>query len=88
VGGVIRGIKEGIDMGNKSTRLDLMAFLLGFLSLLVALFFGNLYKPWLFVWAYTGLMMRVAVEASRQRIPISIQGNTHNVRGTASDLDR
>lgn len=44
-------------------RLTLTAFVFGYTSLLVSVFFVNLYEPWYFVWAYVALMLRVAVEA-------------------------
>jgi O-antigen ligase len=46
-----------------ASRPHLVAFLVGFSSVLVSVFFVNLYEPWLFVWAYTGLMMQVAAHS-------------------------
>jgi len=61
---IIRVTKKTIDISDDAVRALLMAFLFAFLSISVAIIFGNLHKPWLFIWAYTGLMMRLAVEAS------------------------
>ncbi len=61
---IIRVTKKTIDISDDAVRALLMAFLFAFLSIGVAIIFGDLHKPWLFIWAYTGLMMRLAVEAS------------------------
>lgn len=42
------------------TRGLLIAYLAGMASLLVAIAFLNLYTPWPYLWAYIGLMMRMA----------------------------
>ncbi len=78
VSNVIRVTRKGVDKSKRFTRVQLMVFLFGFLSLLVALFFGNLHKPWLFVWAYIGLMMRVAVEAPADRALINARSDGHD----------
>lgn len=41
------------------------AFLFGALAIAVATFFVDLYTPWLWFWAYAGLVMRIAVNAKR-----------------------
>jgi hypothetical protein len=44
-------------------RINLMAFVFGFLSLSACLVFVELYGPWNFIWAYAGLIMRLSVLA-------------------------
>lgn len=39
----------------------LFAFVFGFFALLVAIFFGELYSSWLYVWATVGISLRIAV---------------------------
>jgi len=39
----------------------LIAFIFGICFVQVAIFFSLLFKPWLYIWAYTGLTMRLAV---------------------------
>lgn len=39
----------------------LFAFVFGLFALLVALFFGELYSSWLYVWATVGISLRIAV---------------------------
>lgn len=47
----------------------LVAFVYGMLALSVAIFFTLLFKPWAYVWAYSGLTMRMAVIALRPAQP-------------------
>ncbi len=65
---IIRATRKGIEASEAFEKPYLLGFLFGFLSILMAIFFVNLYKPWLFFWAYTGLMMRVVFETSAQSI--------------------
>jgi hypothetical protein len=44
-------------------RALMIAFMIGFLSLLVSVFFVDLYAPWYFVWAYVGILVRLATLA-------------------------
>lgn len=46
----------------------MIGFLMGFLSLHVALFFVGLYTPWLFIWAITGATLRLVVEERRNQL--------------------
>ncbi len=63
--GVIRVTRRAIDRATGDLQAELGAFLVGFLSLCFAIFFVNLFNPWLYIWAFCGLMMRIAIEASR-----------------------
>lgn len=77
VGNVIRTTKKGVQNSDVLIQTQLIAFLFGFLSLLIHLFFVDLYKPWFFIWAYIGLMMRLAIGASMESQPMSSQDKTH-----------
>lgn len=77
VGNVIRTTKKGIQNSDVLIQAQLIAFLFGFLSLLIHLFFVDLYKPWFFIWAYIGLMMRLAIGASMESQPMSSQDKAH-----------
>jgi len=46
-------------------RTQLVAFVLGFAALNVSLFFVELYKPWIYIWAYVGIILRISVESIR-----------------------
>ena len=55
------------------TRSYLIAFVYGVVAVSVALFFSQIYKPWLYIWTYSGLMMRMAVlalQTSSARAPL------------------
>jgi hypothetical protein len=64
----------------------LITFIFGLLSVLVAVFFVDLLSPWLFVWAYTGATLRLAISMHQQsqstakeaRLSISGQEHTGN----------
>lgn len=47
-------------------RPHLMAFVFGALMIAVATFFVDLYRPWDYFWAYTGLMLRIVVALQEQ----------------------
>jgi O-antigen ligase len=46
-------------------RAQLMAYVIGFLALAVAVFFVELHGAWMFVWAYGGLAMRLSAEVGQ-----------------------
>lgn len=85
---IMRVTKKAIAMTDEFTRVQLMAFVFGFLSLLIAISFVDLYDPWPFVWAYTGLMMRVAIGASAEQPSINTRSEIHDFSGTHSVLPR
>ncbi|HVF15269.1 MAG TPA: O-antigen ligase family protein, partial [Steroidobacteraceae bacterium] len=45
---------------------QLMAFAVGTIAVAIATFFVDLYTPWLWFWAYAGLILRIAVNAKRE----------------------
>jgi hypothetical protein len=50
----------------------LIAFIYGIMALSGALFFAQLFRPWLYIWIYCGLVMRMAVialQTSKARAP-------------------
>lgn len=54
--------KQASEVAPPEPRAFLIAFALGVIALAVSIFFVDLHTPWLFVWIFAGLMMRVAVE--------------------------
>jgi hypothetical protein len=40
----------------------MIGFLVGYLSVLISIFFVNMHDPWVFVWSFTGIMLRLAAE--------------------------
>lgn len=53
--------RSAAEIATPAVRAYLIAYVVGFLALCVTIFFVELHEPWLYVWAYTGLMMRVVV---------------------------
>jgi hypothetical protein len=69
-----RGIVEGlraIPLAGKEDRPMYIAFVFGILTLLVAILFTNLFRPWPYVWMYLGVMMRGALieQEGAARVP-------------------
>jgi O-antigen ligase len=51
----------------EDTRAILIGFLMGYLAILIVIFFLNPSKIWLYIWAVTGLSLRIASETSDSR---------------------
>lgn len=62
-------------VADAATRPHLMGFVVGTTALAVAVFFVNLYSPWLYIWAYVGIVMRIAVNVAEQPVtaPASVR---------------
>lgn len=70
----------------REAQLHLAAFIFGFLAVCATIFFGELSTPWLFIWAYAGVIMRLAVESQFHQGPmpdISPPGQDRRARGSA-----
>ena len=63
----------------------LMGFVFGFTGLLVSVFFVDLFEPWYFIWAYVGVIARVAVlmNAEARRRTVSNAAKTAGINGAA-----
>lgn len=64
--------KQAIAAASPSLRPYMIALAFGVLGLAVCLFFGNLDKPWSYVWVYLGFSLRAAadiVEKAKQPAP-------------------
>ncbi len=51
------------------TQAYLMAFVIGLIGTLVAIFFVNLFTPWPYIWAYVGISLRLALCAQTVNAP-------------------
>jgi O-antigen ligase len=60
---VIRQAMAALTVVRQQYRPALIAFSIGAVAISVATFFVDLYTPWLWFWAYAGLIMRIAVNA-------------------------
>jgi O-antigen ligase len=52
-------------------RSYLLAFLFALIVLSVSICFEQLYKPWLYIWPYSGLALRAAVASRHRRVTAS-----------------
>jgi O-antigen ligase len=57
----IRTARAAVFDAEPEVRILLMGFVVAALAFAVATFFVDLYEPWLYFWAYTGLNMRLAL---------------------------
>lgn len=64
---ILAAARAAVSLEGGNVRSLLIAFWVGFLALLVSIFFVELHIPWFFVWAYAGIMCRVAVAQSGVR---------------------
>lgn len=60
---VVRRAMAALSVVRQQYRPALIAFSIGTVAISVATFFVDLYTPWLWFWAYAGLVMRIAVNA-------------------------
>lgn len=63
---IVSACRRALPHASDETRLHLMACVFGSASLGGAIFFIDLHAPWIFIWAYLGLSMRLAVESWRK----------------------
>lgn len=62
---IVQYAVRSLDSVSSDGKPLVLGFLMGFLSLHIALFFVGLYAPWLFIWAITGAALRLVVEDRR-----------------------
>jgi putative inorganic carbon (HCO3(-)) transporter len=55
--------RRAAEQASDETARYLIAFIYGIIGLSGAVFFSQLFKPWLYIWIYSGLTMRMAVIA-------------------------
>ena len=66
---VIRTARSALRSADPDGQRLLMAFIIGFLSLLAALFFGELHGAWIYIWAFVGISLRLAVAEKEAELP-------------------
>lgn len=59
----IRTANKAATFADPDVRAVLISFAMGTTALAAAVFFVNLYTPWLFYWSYAGVVMRLAANA-------------------------
>lgn len=69
----IRTMNKAADFAAPDVRPVLISFAMGTTALAAAVFFVNLYTPWLFYWSYAGIAMRLAANAlDPVRVPATV----------------
>jgi hypothetical protein len=53
-------IARALNLASGNTRAILIGFLMGYLAIVIVIFFLNPYKIWLYIWAVSGLSLRIA----------------------------
>jgi len=66
---IIRYSVASLDWMTADAKPVVIGFLIGFIALHAALFFVELYAPWMFIWAISGTVLRLMVEQSRTANP-------------------
>jgi O-antigen ligase len=57
---------RSIDVAEPDVRDQLLAFVFGVCSLVVAIVFADLFTPWPYIWLYVGVVLKMAVLARSQ----------------------
>jgi hypothetical protein len=70
--------RRAIGAADSTDQPYLIAFVFTMIATLIAVFFGELFTPWPYFWAYAGLLMRVAANAVGK--PISVPSVNHDTK--------
>lgn len=70
---IVANCRSALADASRAVRLHITACVFGVTSLGGAIFFIDLHAPWIFIWAYLGLCMRIVVESreENERAPAS-----------------
>jgi len=80
---VLRAARIGLQSAGPDSKTLLTAFVFGFSALLVTLIFGQLPSTWLYIWAFVGVALRLAVsEASTAHVNIRSASSTSSHKNT------
>jgi hypothetical protein len=72
---IIAVARSALENDSSVVRLYMMAFIFGFSGLLVAIFFAQIFRPWVYIWAYVGVTMRMAICTAPTSMVPSVVGN-------------
>lgn len=61
VGSVLGAVRNRLHSVSAEVQPLLISFVFGFLALLVTIFFTELFHPWLYIWAFAGVSLRLAL---------------------------
>lgn len=72
---IVRYAVTSLKYISKKLKPLVIGFITGFLAVHVAVFFVAIYTPWLFIWALTGIILRIIFDDRRNMVLDSGQGN-------------
>jgi O-antigen ligase len=83
----IRAANRAATFARPDVRPVLIAFGMGTIALATAVFFVNLYSPWLYYWSYAGIVMRLAANAlePQAHVPAAVAAPVPRRAGRARD---
>ena len=62
----MRTARRAIDQADSIYKPYLIAFVFTIIATLIVVFFAEIFVPWQYFWAYAGLAMRLAIDATRK----------------------
>jgi len=68
---LMRTAWRAIGQADPAYQPFLIAFVFTVIATLIAVFFGEISAPWQYFWAYAGLVMKIATDATRKSVPVS-----------------
>ena len=77
IGQLLVTARRAAENAPAETARYLIAFVYGIVAVSGAVFFGQLFKPWLYIWIYIGLTMRMAVIAMQTAQPNARNEHRH-----------
>jgi O-antigen ligase len=83
----IRHARLAVAAATPEVRVLLIAFVAGALAYAIATFFVDLFAPWLYFWAYTGIVMRLAVQAHERAPTVAAEGQQPVKRSGQPQVD-
>lgn len=75
---IILYLKRSLEYADRASTGVIISFLYGFVALLGAIVFVDLFNPWLYVWSLIGIIMRIAYEAFVSRDTVLKPDDDHN----------
>ncbi len=83
---ILKHVRRAIATADTATRPFLIAFVFGFCAMLVSLLTSDVNAPWIFIWAFSGLALRIATETVTEAtpaVPIEIRSEIVRHKGPA-----
>src|SRR5450631_3461592 len=79
---LLRTARRAIGDADAASQPYLIAFVFSVIATLIAVFFGEIFTPWPYFWAYAGLAMRLAMSANRKQVTLTT--TNHGAKAVAA----